>query len=55
MIDIKQINTFDNVSFILDLVAFIIHAFLDGLVIVNDILSHTQIITDDSLRAVVDQ
>jgi len=51
----KHRKTFNNVSFIFDFVALIINAFLDSLVIVDNVLSHTQVITDDCLSPVVDQ
>jgi len=51
----KPSKTFNDVSFIFDLVEFIVNAFLDRLVIVDNVLSHTQVITDDCLSPVVDQ
>ena len=48
-------DTFNNVSFIFHFVALIVNAFLDSLVIVNDILSHTQVVTNDCLCPVVYQ
>ena len=45
--------TFNNVGLVLDLVALVINALLDGLIVVDDILSHAQVITDNCLCPVV--
>ena len=56
MINIKyKIKTFNNVSFIFDFVSLVVDTFLDSLIVVDDILGHTQVITDDCLCTVVDQ
>ena len=48
-------KTFNNVGFVFHFVALVVNACLDSLIIVYDILSHTQVITDNCLRPVVDQ
>jgi hypothetical protein len=51
---VVRIVTFNDISFVFHFILLIVNAFFDVLIIVDNELRHSKVITDDCLRSIID-